>query len=164
MDVPIPVTIRVGDFSEAVREHAELIQRELARVGFLPTIELVNRRRFGDEVWLGGDYQMFIGPIAPTTSTNGYLLPIIHSKGRWNTTGHRNDSLDALIEAQAQMFDPSERMEFVHEIQRRILRDAYRFMPATQVSIWTWWPEVENLDPNFAGFEYSHWSRVWLRR
>ena len=164
LDVPIPVTIRVGDFSEAVREHAELIQRELARVGFLPTIELVNRRRFGDEVWLGGDYQMFIGPIAPTTSTNGYLLPIIHSKGRWNTTGHRNDSLDALIEAQAQMFDPSERMEFVHEIQRRILRDAYRFMPATQVSIWTWWPEVENLDPNFAGFEYSHWSRVWLRR
>ena len=106
---------------------------------------------------------MFIGPIAPTTSANGYLLPIIHSKGRWNTTGHRNDSLDALIEAQAQMFDPSERIEFIHEIQRRILKDAYRFVPATQVSIWTWWPELSNLHPNFAGFEYSHWSRVWLQ-
>ena len=162
MDVPIPVTIKVGDFSEPVREHAELIQSELADVGFLPTIELVNRRRFGEEVWLGGNYQMFVGPIAPTTSTNGYLLPIIHSNGRWNTTGHRNDSLDALIEAQAQMFDPSERAEFIQEIQRRILKDAYRFVPATQVSIWTWWPEVKNFHPNFAGFEYSHWSRVWL--
>ena len=163
LDLPIPVTIRVGDFSEPVRAHAELIQGELSRVGFEPTIELVNRRRFGDEVWLGGDYQMFIGPIAPTTSANGYLLPIIHSKGRWNTTGHRNDALDALIEAQAQMFDPSERIEFIHEIQRRILKDAYRFLPATQVSIWTWWPELNNFNPNFAGFEYSHWSRVWLQ-
>ena len=62
------------------------------------------------------------------------------------------------------MFDPSERMEFVHEIQRRILGDAYRFMPATQVAIWTWWPELNNFHPNFAGFEYSHWARVWLQK
>ena len=160
--VPVPVTIKVGDFGDGYLEHARLIAGELAKVGFGPVLEVVNRRRFGEEVWLGGDYQMFVGPPAPTTTPNGYLLPVLHSRGLWNTTGHRDEELDRLIETQAGELNATARRDLALQIQRRVLGGAYRFMPATRVAIWTWSPRLQNFHPNFAGAEYGHWSRVWL--
>ena len=157
-----PVIIKVGDFGGRYEAHAQLITNELRSVGFEPTIERFNRRQFAEEVWLGGNYQMFVGPIAPMTTPNAYLLTLLHSQGRWNTTGHSDEGLDALIEAQAQEFDPAARKALVQDIQARAFEGAYRFMPAASVSIWTWWPRVRDFHPNFAGFEYSHWARVWL--
>ena len=162
VETPVPVSIKVGDFGESYLGHARRIADEMEAVGFDPTLEIVSRRAFGDDVWLGGDYQMFVGPIAPMTTPNGYLLPVLHSQGRWNTTEHRDADLDRLIEAQAQEFDPAARKELVLEIQRRALGNAYRFMPASHVSIWGWWPRVQNFYPNFGGLEYFHWARVWL--
>lgn len=160
---PIPVSIKLGDFGEAYEAHAERIADEMKDVGFEPALEVVNRRAFGDEVWLGGQYQMFVGPIAPLGAPNGYLVSVLHSQGRWNTTGHGDEELDRLIEVQAQEFDPLRRREYVQQIQRRAFANAYRFLPATQVSTWTWRPRVQGFHPNFAGFEYFHWSRVWVR-
>jgi peptide/nickel transport system substrate-binding protein len=159
----VPVTIKVGDFGEQYLAHAQQIADEMREVGFDTEIEVVNQRQFGEEVWLGGDYQMFVGPIAPVSSPNGYLFPLLHSQGQWNTTEHQDAALDALIEAQAQEFDPQRRKELILDIQRHVLENAYRAMPAAQVSIWAYWPRVQNFYPNFAGFEYSHWARVWLR-
>ena len=159
---PIPVTIKVGDFGEAYLAHAESIAREMEAVGFAPMIQLVNRRQFGEEVWLGGDYQMFAGPAAPVAAPNGYLLSVLHSDGIWNTTGHRDRVLDALLEKQAVSTDPAHRSQLIGEIRERVLQKAYRFMPAAQVAIWTWRPRVQDFHPNFAGFEYFHWARVWL--
>ena len=161
--IPVPVAVKVGDFGEAYLAHGQRIADELAAVGFEPRVEIVNRRAFGEEVWLGGDYQMLVGPTAPVTRPNGYLLPVLHSRGRWNTTEQRDEELDRLIEAQAQEYDSAARGELARQIQRRVLERAYRFMPATRVSIWTWWPRVQNFDPNFAGFEYSHWAGVWVK-
>ena len=157
-----PVVIKVGDFGDAYLAHGRRIADELKAVGFDPTIEVVNRRAFGEQVWLGGDYQMYVGPTAPVTTPNGYLLPILHSQGRWNSTGLQDPQLDALIEAQAQLYDPQMRAEIAQQIQRRALDNANRFMPATQVSRWTWSQRVQDFHPNFAAFEYSHWSRVWV--
>ena len=162
LDTPVPVSIKVGDFGQRYRAHAQRISDEMRAVGFAPTLETVNRRVFGDEIWLGGDYQMFVGPIAPVTTPNAYLVAVLHSQGQWNTTGHRDEVLDRLIEAQAQQYDPLARKELVQEIQRRALGSAYRFVPATGVSIWTWWPRVQNFHPNFAGSEYAHWASVWV--
>ena len=53
--------------------------------------------------------------------------------------------------------------ELFLEVQRRAMDDAHRFVAAGGLSIWTWWPRVRGLNPNFAGFEYSHWSRVSVR-
>lgn len=158
----VPVIIKVGDFGEQYLAHAQQIAGEMREVGFDTEIQVVNQRRFGEEVWLGGDYQMFVGPIAPVTSSNGYLFPLLHGQGQWNTTEHQDTALDALIEAQAQEFDPQRRKELVMDIQRHALENAYRAMPAAQVSIWARQPRVQNFYPNFAGFEYSHWARVWL--
>ncbi len=161
--LPVPVTITVGDFGGELMAHASRIAEEMRQVGFSPSIETVNRRVFGEEVWIGGGYQMFVGPIAPLTSPNGYLLAILHSQGRWNTTGYRDAELDRLIEAQAQEFDVAARGELAREIQRRAFDGAHRFMPAASAPIWAWWPRVQGFHPNFAGSEHAHWSRVWVR-
>ena len=162
--LPVPVEVRVGDFGGEYLEHAERIAGEMQSAGFEPELEIVDRRRFGEEVWLGGEYEMMVGPTAPVASPNGYMLAVLHSEGAWNTTGHRDEALDALILAQAGEYDPAERRRLVAEVQRHALDNAYRFMPAAAVSLWAWWPHVKGLEPNFVRSEYSHWARVWIER
>ncbi len=160
--LPLPVVIRVGDFGDGYLSHAERIADEMRGVGFDADVEVMNRRAFGDEVWSGGMYQMFVGPPAPSATPNGYLLPVLHSRGRLNTMGAADAELDGLIEEQAVEGDPAARREAILAIQRRALGEAYRFMPAARISIWTWSDRLRGFHPNFAAFEYSHWSRVWL--
>lgn len=159
---PVPLTIRVGDFGDSYQAHAQRIAEELRAVGFGPVIEMVNRQTFGEDVWLGGQYQMFVGPVAPVTRPNDYMLGVLHSRGAWNTAGYRSPVLDGLIEAQAREYDPLERQRLALEVQRHVLANAFRFMPAGRVSIWTWNPRVHDFYPNFAGFEYAFWARVWV--
>tara|TARA_Y100000310_G_scaffold144119_1_gene143427 strand:- start:6623 stop:8104 length:1482 start_codon:yes stop_codon:yes gene_type:complete len=159
---PVPVTIKVGDFGEAFLAHAHSISVELQTVGFDPEVRIVNRREFGEAVWLGGDYEMFVGPPAPISSPNGYLLPVLHSDGVWNTTGHKDAELDALLEAQAVALDSTVRSELIGRIRDRVFEQAYRFMPAAEIAIWATQANVRGFQPNFAGGEYHHWARVWL--
>ena len=164
INAQVPVTITVGDFGEAYLRHAHAVSVELKAVGFDAEVEIVNRREFGERVWLGGDYQLMLGPPAPVTVPNGYLLPVLHSEGRWNTTGHSDKELDDLLESQAVETAPDLRAELVRKIQERVLDRAYRFMPAAMTAIWTWNPRVRDFNPNFAAFEYHHWAKVWLDR
>ena len=159
---PILVSVKVGDFGQSYLAHARRITDEMRQVGFEPTVEVLSRRAYGDEVWLGGDYQMFAGPSAPTITPNGYLLPVLHSQGLWNTTEHEDAELDRLIVSQALEPNIEKRRELVRSIQLQVLANAYRAMPATRVSIWTWWPRVRNFHPNFAAYGYSHWAQVWV--
>lgn len=159
---PIPLVITVGDFGKAYTAHAHAISVELQALGFEVETEIVNRREFGERVWLGGEYQLMLGPPAPIVSPNGFLFPVLHSEGIWNTTGHRDEILDELIEAQAVEFDSERRAELVRSIQERALDQGYRFMPAAREAIWTWRDHVRDFHPNFSAFEYHHWARVWL--
>ena len=161
--LPLPVVIHVGDFGSEYRAHAEKIAAAMHSVGFEPHLEVVDRRQFGERVWLGGDYQMFVGPTAPAASPNAYMLTVLSSDGAWNTTGHRDEVMDALILEQAGEYDSARRRQVVVEVQRHALKNAYRFMPGASVSLWAWWPHVQGFEPNFAGAEYSHWERVWLK-
>ena len=161
--LPLPVVIHVGDFGSEYRAHAEKIAAAMHSIGFEPHLEVVDRRQFGERVWLGGDYQMFVGPTAPAASPNAYMLTVLSSDGAWNTTGHRDEVMDALILEQAGEYDSARRRQVVVEVQRHALKNAYRFMPGASVSLWAWWPHVQGFEPNFAGAEYSHWERVWLK-
>ena len=163
VSLPVPVVMRVGDFGEAYHSHAERMAEEMRLAGFDVDVEIVNRRVFGDEVWSGGAYEMFVGPAAPSATPNGYLLPVLHSRGRLNTSGVVDTELDSLIEEQARELDPTARRNLILAIQRRVLEGAYRFMPAARIAIWTWSDRVQGFHPNFAAYDYSHWSRVWLR-
>ena len=159
---PIPVVISVGDFGASYTAHAHAISVELQALGFEVETEVVNRREFGERIWLGGEYQLMVGPPAPITAPNGYLLPVLHSDGIWNTTGHRDEVLDELLESQAVESDPDTRASLIRSIQERVLDQAYRFMPAAREAIWTWSPQVRDFHPNFSAYEYHHWARVWL--
>ena len=161
--LPVPVVIQAGDFGAEYRAHAEDIASAMQSVGFEPRLELVDKRQFGERVWLGGYYQMFVGPTAPVASPNAYLLTVLSGDGAWNTTGHRDETMDALILAQAGEYDSAKRRELVLEVQHLALKNAYRFLPGASVSLWAWWPHVQGFEPNFAGTEYSHWERVWLK-
>jgi len=156
------VTIRVGNYGEAYRAHAERLAEEMRDVGFDARVEVVNRTIFGDAVWLSGDYQMFVGPPLPVTAPNAYLLSVLHSGGAWNTGGIADAELDRLIEAQAAEYDPAARRDLIQRIERRMLDLAISYMPATRVSISVSQPSIRGFHPNFAGFEYTHWARVWI--
>ena len=101
-------------------------------------------------------------PIWPRRTST--CLGCCTARGRLNTTGHADGELDDLIAAQAAEMDPIERQRLVREIQLRVLEEAYRFMPAVHSLVLASWPRVRNLHPNFALFEYAHWSRVWIER
>ena len=159
---PVPVVITVGDFGPSYTAHAHAISVELQALGFEVETEIVNRREFGERIWLGGEYQLMVGPPAPITAPNGYLLPVLHSNGIWNTTGHRDDVLDELLESQAVEFDHETRADLIRSIQERVLDQAYRFMPAAREAIWTWRSHVRDFHPNFSAYEYHHWAKVWL--
>ena len=131
-------------------------------VGFNAQVEVVNRTIFGDSVWLGGGYQMFVGPLPPVTAPNAYLLAVLHSGGVWNTAGIADAELDRLIEAQTGEYDPALRSDLMRQIQHRMLGLAVRYMPATRISTWVLQANVHGFHPNLAGFEYTHWARVWL--
>jgi ABC-type transport system substrate-binding protein len=105
-------------------------------------------------------YQMALGALPPATSINTFLAPVLHSGGRWNISGHRDATLDAMIEAQAVQVDPARRKEQVLDIQRRVLDQAYMFSPVTGATRWAFRPEVQDFQPTAALSEYLFWSRV----
>ena len=159
---PEPVTIKVGRFGDVYAQHANRIAEELRAVGFNVTVEEVTRVEFADDVWKGGDYQAFLGPIPPVISPNAFLFTVVHSAGPYYRGGPQDEELDILIELQGGEYDIDVRRARLKEIQRRMLASAIRFMPVTRTSVWAVQPWVRNFHPNLSGFEYAHWASVWL--
>lgn len=153
-------TLAVADYGDAYLEYGQRVVQQLEAVGFQVNVEIVNRQEYPQRVWYGGQYSAFIGPIAPMTTPNMYLLSVLHSRGAWNTHGYRDSALDSLIEEQATSLDPLRRREVVLEIQRHMMDKAVRFMPVTRVSAWVWWPKVQGFYPNFISSEYFHLARL----
>ena len=162
VNLPISFTFMVGEFGDAYLQHAQRIAQALEAVGFQPTIQPVDLGTFAVDVWFGGDYTVFLGALAPVNTPNSYLLSILHSQGAWNTHGFGDSQLDVLIEQQSVQLDPLIRQAQAQGIQELAFGQAFRFMPATQVQRWAWWPRVQGFAPNFAAFESFHWARVWL--
>ena len=127
-------------------------------------INYVNRREYTKVTRNQDDFHALMGPTFPHSSTNGYVIPVLHSKGLWNTTNHVDVKLDELIEAQSQEYFSPKRSKIIKEINTHLLEKSYRFMPATQENLWAWTQDLENMYPNFSGFEYTHWEKVWLDR
>jgi peptide/nickel transport system substrate-binding protein len=155
-------TLRVGEFGDQYSQHAERIVQALKSVGFQPTIEKVDLKTFSEDVWIDGNYTASLGAVSPSTSPNGYLLSVLHSRGMYNTQNFKDSELDELIESQSVELDPLLRSKQARQIQQRAFEQAFRFMPATKMQRWTWSPRLRDFYPNFAGFEYSFWSKAWL--
>ena len=159
-DLSPSLTLTVADFGDTHLEYGRHLARQLEAVGIQVSLSTINPTNYPQEVWYGGSYDAFLGPIAPMTTPNMYLLSVLHSRGAWNTHGYSDPTLDSLIEEQAVALDPSRRQDLVLEIQRHIMDKAVRFMPMTRVSTWVWWPRVKGFHPNLTSSEYSHLARL----
>ena len=160
----IEITVRTEAFGDVYLGLEQRLADDLRQVGFNPTIRRLNPSQCSDIVLNQRDYQLALGVLPPTSTTNSFLTALLHSQGRWNISGHQDLELDAMIQRQATEFEPVRRGEVLKEIQRRVLEQAYLFSPVTGASRWVFDPQVQGFHPNTALSEYFYWSRVWLDR
>ena len=159
--LPIPIRISSSDYGIKHLKTIDLISSQLSVVGFDPSVIVMNRREYANTVWQDGNYQILLGPTFPQTSPNGYLLPVLHSKGTWNTVRHSDKKLDQLIQLQAAEYNTDVRTSLIQKINQHVLEKAYRFMAATKIESWIWSDTIQDFNPNFVMNEYSHWERIW---
>ena len=163
--VDIELKVRTERFESGYLELAERLAGDLQAVGFNPTIRRLNPDRFGEVVVTQHkDYQLALGVVPPTSTTNSFLFALLHSGGRWNLSEHQDNVLDAMIERQAVELDPVRRRNQIREIQKYVLDQAYLFSPITGSTRWVFDPDLRGFHPNTALSEYIYWSRAWLDR
>ena len=156
------VIIKVGEFGQNYIDQAFAMANGLASVGISADVERVSTRTFGDEVWIGGDFDIAVGAPPPVLSTTAYLYAVHHSDGPWNSTGYTDPEIDRLIEAQAREYDIVKRTELLLELQRRILGGSHRFISATRTTYWMWWVYVHDFDPRTPRGDSDFLTRVWV--
>ena len=163
LDLEVTVRIeRTGGENLALEER---LIADLTAVGFNPELRRMNPVQFDDLVMgPAREFQLAVGAVPPTSTTNSYLFGLLHSKGQWNLSGHEDKQLDSMIEAQAAEFDDIARRDHLVEIQRRVLEQAYLFSPVTAASRWVFSSDLMGFEPNTALSEYNFWSRTWLDR
>lgn len=164
-ELPLKVNLTVADFEGIYMDLAERVAEDLRAVGFDVTIQAINPSHY-NEMLLGKDkdYQILLGALPPSTTTNGFLLGLLHSGGPANIVGHHDSTLDAMIEAQSAELDNNARKEELLDIQRRILDQAYMFSPVMDASRWVFKWDLKGFYPNTGLSEYNYWSRVWLEQ
>ncbi len=163
------LTIMVGEFGESEEsdryiETAESLAAAMRAIGLSVEVSAVTTREFADEVWLGGDYDIFVGAPPPIDSLSGQLFSVYYSSGPWNTTGFADTALDDLIEQQAVELDRVSRGRLLAQIQNSIMSKSQRFYAATGREHWLWRPRVQNLMPDTSGASGDFLTRVWLQR
>ena len=162
---PPTLEISVADLGPEYRGVADQVAQDLEFVGFdvnvMPVApELLQEKMFGQE----RDYQIALSPVPPHPTTNGYLYSVLHSRGPGNVANHRDDVVNALIEAQAAELDPAKRQKRLLDLQRRVLDQAYMFSPITGSYRWVFDWDLQNFYPNTALSEYHYWSEAWLNQ
>ncbi len=156
------IIIKVGEFGQEYIDEANEMATGLASVGIRADVERVSTRVFGDEVWIGGDYDIMVGAPPPISSTTAYLFAVHHSDGPWNTTGYSNPEIDRLIEAQAREYDSAKRGDMLLEIQQLILAGSHRFIAKTRTTHWMFWDYVNDFKPYTPRGDTDFLTRVWL--
>ncbi|MDA1127468.1 MAG: ABC transporter substrate-binding protein [Chloroflexi bacterium] len=165
LPIDIEVTVRIDRTGAENLALEERLLADLTAVGFNPEIRRMNPVQFNDLVMgPSREFQLAVGAVPPTSTTNSFLYGLLHSQGRWNLSGHEDTELDSMIEVQAGEFDHLKRQEQLVEIQRRVLDQAYMFSPVTAASRWVFNSDLKGFEPNTALSEYNFWSRTWLER
>ena len=164
--LPVGFQLTVADFGDLHREQGNRLAADLRSVGFNPTVVTVTSSQYSDKVLRGRDYQMALGVIPPVTTTNSFLIPLVHgASGRRNMVAHDDAALKELIRRQAVERDAGKRGDLVREVQRYLLDQAYLFSPVTgSIGAGTRWassPRIKGFYPNTAASEYFYWAKTW---
>ena len=165
LPIDLEVTVRIERTGGENLALEERLISDLSAVGFNPELRRMNPVQFNDLVMgPAREFQLAVGAVPPTSTTNSYLFGLLHSQGQWNLAGHEDTRLDSMIETQAAEFDDLLRRDQLVEIQRRVLDQAYLFSPVTAASRWVFISDLKGFEPNTALSEYNFWSRTWLDR
>jgi peptide/nickel transport system substrate-binding protein len=70
--------------------------------------------------------------------------------------------VQALVDAQSQTLDPAKRLLLVHEIDRRLLKDASRVIPGWYIFYHARQPYVRNYLPHQSNYNFGRLQEVWL--
>ena len=163
LSMPIPFELDVADFGDTYLEQGRKVESDLRSVGFAPTFKGLGRLEYGDKVWRDKEYQLALGELPPSFSTNSFLFAtLLGASKRGNVIRHSDDRLDDLILSQAVERDSAKRKQIVQQIQRHLLEQAYMFSPITGAVRWVLNPRVRGFYPNTAASEYSYWAKTWL--
>ena len=166
LTAPIQFEFTVADFGDTHLQQGRRIEENLRSVGFDPIMNRVTPPQYNDRVWRDRQYQLSVGQLPPTSTTNSFLFAILHSLGRSNVLAHSDVQLDSMIDKQAVEMDPTARKKLVREIQRYLLEQAYLFSPVTgsvtEGARWVSGPEVKGFYPNTAASEYFFWAKTWV--
>ena len=153
----------IADFGDIYLDQGFRIERDLRNAGFVPSLKVVDPVEYSEQVWQRKDYQIFAGPVPPTSSPNSYLFSILHGGGQWNILVHSDLTLSELIEAQQEApFSSPQRRDVLRAIQRRLLEQAYMLGSATSGTVWALQDRVRGFYPNTALSEYFYWAKAWL--
>ncbi len=162
IDISTPIMVTVGEYGDDYINTAQSLARALTKIGITAEVERVPTRKFGDEVWINGQYDIYVGAAPPQSSVSSLLFSVYHSEAPWNSTGYSSLELDELIEKQTVELNRGQRRELLLELQRKILAGAYRFKAATRVLHWLWWPHLNNVSPNTYRADSFWATRIWL--
>ena len=153
----------VGDFSDLHREQGRRLESDLRAAGFNPRVQALRPPQYATRVFANKQYQAALGVLPPTSSTNSFLLSVLHSQGQWNLAAHNDADLDQMIQRQAVQLDLGIRGEQLRTIQRHVLDQAYLFSPVTGATRWVMAPGVRGFFPTTGASEYFFWAKTWLQ-
>ncbi len=161
------INIMVGEFGESRGTDryvltAESLAESLRNFGLAVNVVPVTTRLFAENVWLGGDYDIFVGAPLPVSSLNGQLFSLYHSEGPWNTSKFASVALDDLIDRQAVETDWNKRGELIRQVQDEIMAQRLRFYAGTGVEHWIWAANVQDLHPDTSGASGDFLKNIWL--
>ena len=162
-DGPVAFDLLVGDFGDLYREQGNRLKEDLEAAGFNPRVLPLTPPQYAQRVIRDKQYQAALGVLPPSSSTNGFLLSVLHSQGQWNLAAHNDSALDDMIQKQAVQMDLDVRGEQVRNIQRHVLDQAYLFSPVTGATRWVMDPAVRGFFPTTAASEYFFWAKTWLQ-
>jgi len=156
------ITLTVANFGQKYLDYGDVVAGQLRDVGFDVTLNVLSRADYLTNVWRNHDFQVFVGPLPPTSTTNDFLLSMLHSQGQWNITGVVDAELDRLIGAQSVEGDVQARGVLIRQIQERVLSQGLLFMPAITIERWAYSTRVTGFHPNLAGGQGSFWQSVGI--
>ena len=154
------LTLTVANFGEGYAAHGEALARQMREAGFDVTVETLSRSAYFKRVWEERDFEAFVGPLPPVTTTSSFLLALAHTDGAQNVFGYEDAALDALIEAQAAEPGAVRRAAMVREAQQRMLDAAFLFMPAIAAERWAYGPGVDAFAPSMPAGAGDFWRFV----
>ncbi len=165
LDVPgtIEFDLTVADFGDLYLEQGRRLEDDLRSVGFAPMLRVLNPTQYADRVWRDKDYQLSIGVMPPSATTNNFLFKLLHSGAPGgNISAHSDAYLDERIALQAVETDSSARGKMARELQRYLLHQAYMISPVTRGDRWVYAPRVSGFSPNTGISEYFYWAKTWV--